>query len=259
VFVVVVFCETDGAALADAAVAGVIVAPAAGVVLAAGAAGVMVAAGVVLAVAAAGVVAAGLGVVFAAAGLDFVFGLAVAAGVVAAAGLVAVDGVVLGAAFEFLFRREFFVAFTSGAGLLVVGSSAFVLGAVVVAGVVVFLFDFLSGFVIAGVIAGAWLVDGSFTAGVSVFGARVVVAGFSAAGFSAAGFSAFGFLPGASFLVGACDSAGVGSWAITAPASASEATISKLVIFFIGVSVWSVAGSDLFNTGRSRPSCLRSR
>jgi hypothetical protein len=34
----------------------------------------------------------------------------------------------------------------------------------------------------------------------------------------------------------------VGSWAITAPASASEQTISKLVIFFIMVSVLVVDG-----------------
>ena len=81
---------------------------------------------------------------------------------------------------------------------------------------------FLSGFVAAGdSIAAGSFAAGSFTAGASVFGAR------GGAGFTSAG----AFLSGGAFLLG--DSSGVGCWAITAPASASEATISKLVNFFI--------------------------
>jgi hypothetical protein len=64
---------------------------------------------------------------------------------------------------------------------------------------------------------------------VSVFGALVVV-GFSARGF---------FSGGACFLLTGCDASGVGSWAITAPASAIEATIINVVIFFMLVFVWS--------------------
>ena len=105
--------------------------------------------------------------------------------------------------------------------------SAFGFG--VVAGIF-FLFDFLSDFVVAGVMAGASVfgvmagasVFGA-TAGASVFGARVC-AGFTSAG---AFFSWVGFLPGD------CDSSGVGCWAIAAPASASETTINKLVILFM--------------------------
>jgi hypothetical protein len=76
-------CATDGAALADAAVAGVVVAPAAGVVLALAAAGV-VAVGATGVVAAAGVVAvvgAGLAFVFGEAGVALGDVLALAAGV----------------------------------------------------------------------------------------------------------------------------------------------------------------------------------
>ena len=41
------------------------------------------------------------------------------------------------------------------------------------------------------------------------------------------------------FLPGGCDSSGAGCWAITAPASASEQTISKLVNFFMLILCWS--------------------
>jgi len=101
---VVVLWETDGAALADAVVAGVVVAPAAGVVLA------VVVGGVVLAGVVAGVVGAadtaGLVVVVAAAGLDVAFVFGVEAGLM----LVLALGVVLAFAagvFAFLsFRRD---------------------------------------------------------------------------------------------------------------------------------------------------------
>ncbi|MFN2622491.1 MAG: hypothetical protein ABR611_06565 [Chthoniobacterales bacterium] len=218
---VVVLCETDGAAvadpvvagLADAAVAGVIVAPAAGVVLAA-------AAGVVLAVvAAAGVVAAvvgaGVAVVLAAA---FVFG--------ETAGLALGDAFAVAAGDFLSFRLLADCCFFSAGVALVAGCSADVSVFGVAAGAV-FRVDgaFFSGFVTAGDSAAA----GSFAAGASVFGARVV-----------AGFSARGFFAGASFLVGGCDSSGVGCWAITAPASASEQTINSVVIFFMVSLFWSL-------------------
>jgi hypothetical protein len=115
---------------------------------------------------------------------------------------------------------------------------------------------FLSGFVASGSFAaGGWAAAaGSFTAGASVFGARVGASVFGArAGASAfgaragasvfgatAGASAFGalgalgFISAGAFLSGFLPgSSGVGCWAITAPASASEQTINKLVIFFM--------------------------
>ena len=135
---------TDGAALADGAVAGAIVALVAGVIVAP-AAGVLPGANVVgvVATVGAGVVAtvgAGAVVVFAAAGLDFAFVFGVEAAVALGDVLASASGF-----FEFLlFRREFFV--TSGVALgapVVAGSSAFVFGAVA-AGVFWF-FVFLSG------------------------------------------------------------------------------------------------------------------
>ena len=113
-------CEIDGAALADAAVAGVMVAPAAGVVLAVAAAGVVLTAvaGVLLAVA-----AAGLGVVLAAAGLEV--GLVVAGVEVA----LDVTGGALGDAFA-LGAGDFIVSF-----LLCFGDcSFFAAGVALVAG-----------------------------------------------------------------------------------------------------------------------------
>ena len=76
---------------------------------------------------------------------------------------------------------------------------------------------FFSGFVTAGV----WVAAGSFTAGAWGFGACV------GPGRTSAGC----FFSGLCFLLGY--SSGCGCWAITAPASASEQTISKLVIFFM--------------------------
>lgn len=194
------------AALGDATAAGVVLAAAAGLMLAAG------------------VVAAGLAVVLAvAAGLDvaFVFG------VNAAVALGDALEVVVGAFESLLFRREFFVA--SGVAVAAGVFSALAFGS---AADGFFLFDFLSVFVVGGVGTGV-VADGSvavdsFTAEVSVFGAFVT--GFSARGF---------FSGGACFLDGACDASGVDSWAIMAPASAIEATIIKVVIFFMLLFVWS--------------------
>lgn len=117
---------------------------------------------------------------------------------------------------------------------------------------------FLSGFVAAGdSIAAGSFATGSFTTGASAFGARSFMAGASVFGArGATGFTSAGaFLSGA-FLLG--DSSGVGCWAITAPASAREATISKLVNFFIMFSVLVVDGGDLFNARRfPLPAMLR--
>jgi len=170
----------------------------------------------------------------------------------------ALGDVVAFAAGVFLSFRDdcFFVM--SGVALVagvVAGCSAFVFGAV--AGVF-FLFDFLSDFgvagVIAGVVAGAWFTAGSFTGGTCVFGATAGVSIFGVsvlgarvcAGFTSAGafFSDFGFLPGDS------SSPGVGCWAIAAPASASESTINRLVIFFMVALLLVVNGDDLFNPRR---------
>jgi hypothetical protein len=160
------------------------------------------------------------------------------AGVILAAGCstdVFVSGVAAGACLSFRVVGGF--CFLSAGVEVAAGCSveagAFVSGADFLVGS-----TFFSDLSIFG--GGASFVAGSFTAGVSAFGA--VVAGFSARGFSF----------GACFLVvGACDSSGVGCWAITAPASASEATSSKLVIFFMVFSAWSVNGDDLFTTAVS--------
>ncbi len=198
-------CEIDGAALADAAVAGVPVAVAAAGVVLTG-----LAAGVVLAVAAAGV---GLA-------LD-VAGVGVA---------LAVTGGALGD------------AFASGVGdfivslLLVFGDCSFFTGGVEVAAgcsVEVFVSGVAAGTVfrldlscfgggVVAVVPGSFTVE-SLTAGASVFGA-IVGLGFNSAG---AFLSDFGCFPGG------CDSSGVGCWAITAPASASEHTVIKVVNFFM--------------------------
>ena len=127
-----------------------------------------------------------------------------------------------GAFLSFLLSAE--CCFLSAGGALVAGCSVFVSGAVAAgAG---FREDgaFFSGFSILGGAAG------SLTAGASVFGARAGASVFGARG--AWGFiSAGAFLSG--FLPGGCASSGEGCWAITAPASASEQTINKLVIFFM--------------------------
>jgi hypothetical protein len=118
----------------------------------------------------------------------------------------------------------------------VAGGSAevFVSGARDGAGFGAFLFgfgatgsSFVAGSFTAGSFTAGSFTTGSFTAGVSVFGAC------GARGFTSVG----GFLSGA-FLLG--DSSGIGCWAITAPASASEATISKLVNFFMLILFWSL-------------------
>jgi hypothetical protein len=90
-------------------------------------------------------------------------------------------------------------------------------------------------------------------AGASDFGALAGTSDFGPLG-GASAFGprgGFGFTsPGAflsAFLPGASDSSGVGCWANTAPVSASEQTISKLVIFFMVASVLVVAVDDLFN------------
>jgi hypothetical protein len=112
-----------------------------------------------------------------------------------------------------------------------------------VSGVTDFRFDgpFLSDFSIFGgadsFTAGS-LTAGSLTGGASVFGA-IVPLGFTSAG---AFLSDFGFLPGG------CDSSGVGCWAITAPASASEQTVIKVVNFFM-----------LFLFGRKRRRSIQPR
>jgi hypothetical protein len=181
----------------------------------------------VVAVFAAGVIAVG-GVVFGPGGVEAVVG--------AVAGVVPGD-VVASAAGDFLSLRVCADGFLSAGVAVVAGCSVEVFTSGVVAGVTGLRFGgpFLSTFGGGGTFAA-----GSFTGGASDFGAIV-----------GAGFSARGFFPGASFLVGACDSAGVGSWAMTAPVSASEATISKLVIFFMVACVWSSDAVDLFNPGHS--------
>jgi hypothetical protein len=106
----------------------------------------------------------------------------------------------------------------AGAGFRVVGPF---LSGFVAAGDSIAAGSFAAGSFTAGSFTAGSFAAGSFTAGASVFGAR------GGAGFTSAG----AFLSGGAFLLG--DSSGVGCWAITAPASASEATISKLVNFFI--------------------------
>ncbi len=175
---VVVFCETDGAALTPGVVTGLIVAPAAGVDVEAG----VVAAGVV----AGGVVAAG--VVLAA--VAFVFGVEATLAL----------GEALAFAFEFLLLCRFFV--TSGVAVAAGVFSVLAFGATADG---FFRFDFLSVFgviagVVPGVVAGSSVAVDSFTAEVLVFGA--LVTGFSACGF---------FSGGPCLLEGACDASGVGS------------------------------------------------
>jgi hypothetical protein len=223
-------CATDGAAVADAAVAGVALAAVAGVGDAA------IAAGVVVAI----VFAAGVGLAVAVAGVAVAFGAAGAVTDLGAAGEALGDALALAAGAFLSFRLVAF-SFLSGGVALAAGWSAelFISGAVLG---VIFRVDgtFLSGLIAAGdsvttgsfmggaSVFGACVVAGvSFRAGVSVLGARVG-RGFTSVG----GFFSFGFLLG--------DSSGVGCWAITAPASASEATISKLVNFFIMSLCWSL-------------------
>jgi hypothetical protein len=142
------------------------------------------------------------------------------------------------AAGAFLSFRLVGFSFLSAGVALAAGWSAelFVSGAVAGA---VFRVEglFFSGFVAAGdsVTTGSF----SFMAGASVFGACVVAGAsvFGATGVSVfgarvgRGFTSVGGFFSGPFLLG--DSSGVGCWAITAPASASEATINKLVNFFI--------------------------
>jgi len=267
---VALVCETDGAALADAAVAGVVLAAVAGVVLA------VVVAGVVDAVAVAGVgdavAAAGVAVVLAAAELALgdVFALAagdflsfrlwvfMSAGVALVAGCSAevfVSGVVAGAFFRV--EGAFFSGFVTAGDSVAVDS--FMAGASVfgVAAGAFFRVDgaFFSGFVTAG----DSFAVGSFTAGASVFGATAgasVLGARVCAGFTSAGafFSWVGFFPGD------CDSSGVGCWAITAPASASEAIISKLVIFFMVALFWSLTEAIYSKPGVfACPQCFHAR
>jgi hypothetical protein len=192
----------------------------------------------VVAVVGAGVVTgvfatAGVVVVLAAAGLGVVLAVAGVVGVVAAAAVALGDVLAAGDFLSFRLVADFL----SAGVMLGAGCSAEVFVSGVVAGVAGLRFGgpFLSTF--GG--GGGSFAAGSFTAGASVFGACGAAGSFTAGAsdFGAivgAGFSARGFFPGASFLVGgAADSSGEGCWAITAPASASEATISKLVIFFM--------------------------
>lgn len=237
-------CAVAGVALAVVAAAGVVLAvvAAAGVALA-----VVAAAGVVLAVVAAAgeVVAAGLGVVVAVVGAGVVVAVAAAgeAVILGAAGVALVvvvaelalgDVVASAAAGAFLsFRLSVDFCVLSAGGVVVAGCSAegFVSGAA--AGV-----DFLVGGAFLSTFGGGGgsFAAGSFTAGASVFGATAGASVFGAGG--ALGFTSAGAFLSA-FLPGAFDSSGVGSWAITAPASASEQTISKLVIFFMLFLSWS--------------------
>ena len=252
--------ETDGAALADAVVA------AAGVVLAVVVGGVtlaVVVGGVVLAGVVAGAVAvadaagvaevvavAGVAVVLVVADFLFVFVVAGVALVVAVAGDVLGDVMALAAGDFISLLRDDFSFFSVGGALMAGSVEVFVSGTV--AGTFRVFGAFFSGFIAAGdsVVVDSFTAGASvfgFTTGASVFGARVCV-GFTSAG---AFFSWLGFLPGD------CSSLGVGCWAITAPASASEATISKLIIFFMVAQFWSVDGGDLFNAGGFPPAMLR--
>jgi len=196
-------CEIDGATLADADVAGVVLAvAAAGVVLA-------LVAGVVLAVAVAGVavalVVAGVGVALAV--TEGALGDAFAAGV---GDFIKSFLLVFGA-------RSFF---TGGVGVAADSAEVLVSGVAVGA---VFRVD-LSCFDGASFVAGSFTAE-SLRAGASVFGA-IVALGFT--------LSVFSFL-----LPGGCDSSGVGCWAITAPASTSEHTVINVVNFFMLFLSWS--------------------
>jgi hypothetical protein len=214
-------CATDGAALADAAAAGVRDAAAAGVALA-----VVAAAGVADAV----VFTAGVGLAVAVAGVAVAFGAAGAVTDFGAAGEALGDALALaaGAFLSFRLVDSFFVA---GVALAAGWSPELFISGVVAGAVFRVEGLFFSGFVAAGdsVVTGSFMGGASVfgVAGASVFGARVG-RGFTSVG----GFFSFGFLLG--------DSSGVGCWAITAPASASEATISKLVNFFIMSLCWSL-------------------
>jgi hypothetical protein len=156
---VVALCEADGAALADPVVAGVIVAPAAGVVLAVGAAGVVLAAAVAAGVVA-GVVGAALAVDLAAAALAVGFVFGEVAGLALTLALGAAVAVALAAgAFGFLLRRGWFFVVSGvavGAGV-VAGCSAFVFGAVVGGVFLLFFGAFVSDFVVVSgfVVSGA--------------------------------------------------------------------------------------------------------
>ena len=108
-------------------------------------------------------------------------------------------------------------------------ADVFVSGVVAAVGFRVVDRTFFSGLVVA---AGDSVAVDSFMAGASVFGTSVFGARVDF-GFTSAG----AFFSGGCFLAG--DSAGVGSWAITAPARASEQTFSKLVIFFMVALFWS--------------------
>jgi len=139
--------------------------------------------------------------------------------------------------------------FLSAGGVLGAGFSVFISGAVAAGAGFREEGPFLSGFGAGGSFAaGGWAAAaGSFTAGASVFGAC-----------GARGFTSAGGLFSDCFLLGDCSWAG--SWAITAPASASEATISKLVNLFILLSVLVVNGGDLFNARRFVcPQCFAQR
>jgi hypothetical protein len=200
-------CEIDGAALADADVAGVVLAvAAAGVVLA-------VVAGVVLAVAVAGVAVA-----LVVAGVEVA--LAVTGGALADAFASGVGDFI--ESFLLVFGARSF--FTGGVEVAAGSADVFVSG--VTAGAV-FRVD-LSCFGGASFVAGSFTAE-SLTAGASVFGA-IVAFGFTSGG---AFLSDFGFLPGG------CDSSGVGCWAITAPASTSEQTVINVVNFFMLFLSWS--------------------
>jgi len=245
----------DGAAvvLGIVAVAGVALA-----VVVVGVALAVVVVGVVLAVVVGGVVlagvvaaadAAGVAEVVAVAGVaivlvvaDFLFVVAGVALVVAVAGDVLGDVMALAAGDFISLLRDDFSFFSVGVALMAGSVEVFVSGTV--AGTFRVFGAFFSGFIAAGdsVAVGSFTAGASvfgFTTGASVFGARVCV-GFTSAG---AFFSWLGFVPGD------CSSLGVGCWAITAPASARETTISKLIIFFMVAEFWSVDGGDLFNAG----------
>ena len=211
--VVGLVCAVAGVALAVVAAAGVALAvvAAAGVALAVAAAAgvalaVVVAAGVVVAFAAGVVVAvdiAGVAVAFVDAGA------AVAVVLAAGEALGDVSALAAGDFIVSLLRRGDCSFFASGVAL-VADSRVF--------------FSEVAGAVGFGT-SGAFF-SGFVTAGASDFGP-----GFTSAGC---------FLSGRCFLLlGDCSSSGAGVWAITAPASTREQTISKLVNFFMLILFWS--------------------
>ena len=197
----------------------------------------------------------------AAAGVAVALGAAEGAGVIlvtagvavvlAAAGLAVGDAFALAAGAFFI---SFLLCFFAAGVALAAGSSpeAFVSGATGGAAFGAFFSSFgaagvwvAAGSFTAGSFTAGSFTTGSFTAGASAFGA------LGALGFTSAGrfFSDAGFL-----LLG--DSSGVGCWAITAPASASEQTISKLVNFFMLIWVGRRRARSIQRGPLSCPQCF---